>query len=135
MLSAQAPGHPAGLLRKARPSNGCFLAISARQPISTSAVEFVADRSANRPRSPNLSRPLLASCVWPVPLLESGTDVRSHPVLLGHRSLSTTAAICACDQQGVRHLRAPWSSATRPLRARRPSLTAQQERTTSAHRK
>ena len=77
--------------RQARPKEWLFPGDLPGQPISTSAVELVCRKARDQA---NISKPVTPHSLrhaFAVHLLESGTDVRTIQLLLGHRSLSTTA--------------------------------------------
>jgi integrase/recombinase XerD len=74
-----------------RPKEWLFDGDVAGQPISVSAVESACQKAHRRsglrkPVTPHSFRHAFA-----VHLLESGTDIRTTQLLLGHRSLATTA--------------------------------------------
>jgi site-specific recombinase XerD len=81
-----------GYWRVVRPEGGwLFEGDITGQPISTGAVELACRKARrlsriHKPISPHSMRHAFA-----VHLLESGTDVRTIQLLLGHRSLATTA--------------------------------------------
>lgn len=77
--------------KSAHPSTGLFPGEHPGQPITWSAVEMAcqkAHRAAGmtKPMTPHSLRHAFATH-----LLESGTDVRTIQLLLGHRSLATTS--------------------------------------------
>jgi len=77
--------------RKARPRQWLFPGDLPGQPISTSAVEFVCRQVREQAAIAKPVTPHSLRHAFAVHLLESGTDVRTIQLLLGHRSLSTTA--------------------------------------------
>lgn len=80
-----------GYWRTVRPKGWLFAGDTPGQPITRSAVELACQKARQlsgigKPISPHSMRHAFA-----VHLLESGTDVRTIQLLLGHRSLATTA--------------------------------------------
>ncbi|MCX6635884.1 MAG: tyrosine-type recombinase/integrase [Acidobacteria bacterium] len=80
-----------GYWRAVRPKGWLFEGDVSGQPITRSAVEVACQKARRlsgirKPISPHSMRHAFA-----VHLLESGTDVRTIQLLLGHRSLATTA--------------------------------------------
>jgi integrase/recombinase XerD len=99
-----------------RPQGGwLFAGDVAGQPITTDAVEL-ACRKARRlsgirkPISPHSMRHAFA-----VHLLESGTDVRTIQLLLGHRSLATTARYLRIATSKVCSTSSPLDLLPRPI--------------------
>ncbi len=77
--------------RAVRPKRWLFEGDVSGQPISTSAVELACQKAR---RLSGIRKPITPHSLrhgFAVHLLESGTDVRTIQLLLGHRSLATTA--------------------------------------------
>jgi site-specific recombinase XerD len=105
-----------GYWRAARPKGGWFFEGDVSgQPITTDAVEL-ACRNARRlsrirkPITPHSMRHAFA-----VHLLESGTDVRTIQLLLGHRSLATTARYLRIATSKVCSASSPLDLLPRPV--------------------
>ena len=109
--------------RAVRPKEWLFPGDHPGQPITTSAVEAacqVALRLSGiaKPVTPHSLRHAFA-----VHLLESGTDVRTIQLLLGHRSLSTTARYLRIATSKVCSTSSPLDLLPRPI-AVMPKLAA-----------
>jgi len=95
------------------------------QPISTSAVELACQKarrlsSIGKPITPHSMRHAFA-----VHLLESGTDVRTIQLLLGHRSLATTARYLRIATSKVCSTSSPLDLLPRPVCAESKPATPQ----------
>lgn len=80
-----------GYWRAVRPNEWLFEGDTSGQPISTSAVDLACRKAR---RLSGIRKPITPHSLrhgFAVHLLESGTDVRTIQLLLGHRSLTTTA--------------------------------------------
>ena len=105
-----------GYWRVVRPSGGwLFEGDIANQPINRSSVELACQKARRRsgirkPITPHSFRHAFA-----VHLLESGTDVRTIQLLLGHRSLATTARYLRIATSKVCSTSSPLDLLPRPL--------------------
>ena len=77
--------------RVAHPTTWLFPGGRPEQAISKAAVERACQKARRRARMAKPLTPHLLRHAFAVHLLESGTDVRTIQLLLGHRSLATTA--------------------------------------------
>jgi integrase/recombinase XerD len=101
--------------RAVRPKRWLFEGDTAGQPIRTSAVELACQKARRlfgirKPVTPHSLRHGFA-----VHLLESGTDVRTIQLLLGHRSLATTARYLRIATSKVCSTSSPLDLLPRPV--------------------
>jgi site-specific recombinase XerD len=85
--------------KAARPKEWLFPGIHDDQPITKNAVEAACQKAHRLSGLSKLVTPHSLRHAFAVHLLESGTDLRTIQLLLGHRSLGSTARYCA--QQDV----------------------------------
>jgi site-specific recombinase XerD len=101
--------------RAARPKGWLFEGNLSGQPITKDAVELACQKARRlsgigKPISPHSMRHAFA-----VHLLESGTDVRTIQLLLGHRSLATTARYLRIATSKVCSTSSPLDLLPRPV--------------------
>jgi site-specific recombinase XerD len=92
-----------------RPPHGDYLFPSPRpgQPLSRKAIWHVLRRAAVRARLRKRVTPHLLRHSFATHLLEAGTDIRVIQVLLGHRSLRTTARYALVSRAHVGTVQSP----------------------------
>jgi site-specific recombinase XerD len=111
--------------RAVRPKGCLFEGDMPGQPISRSAVELACQKARRlsgirKPISPHSMRHAFA-----VHLLESGTDVRTIQLLLGHRSLATTARYLRIATSKVCSTSSPLDLLPHPIPIEKPPATPQ----------
>ena len=116
------------ILRKywkaARPKEFLFPGIQEDQPITKDAVQTACQKAH---RLSGLSKPVTPHSLrhaFAVHLLESGTDVRTIQLLLGHRSLTTTARYLRIATSKVCATSSPLDLLPRPVPAKPEPLPA-----------
>ena len=105
-----------GYWRVVRPSGGwLFEGDIANQPINRSSVELACQKARRRSGIRKLITPHSFRHAFAVHLLESGTDVRTIQLLLGHRSLATTARYLRIATSKVCSTSSPLDLLPRPV--------------------
>jgi site-specific recombinase XerD len=99
-----------------RPPRGDYLFPSPRpgQPLSRKAVWHVLRRAARRARLRKRVTPHVLRHSFATHLLEAGTDIRVIQVLLGHRSLRTTARYALVSRAHVGTVQSPLDTLPSP---------------------
>jgi integrase/recombinase XerD len=100
-----------------RPTEWLFPGDRSGQPISTSAVEVACQSARSLSRITKPITPHSLRHAFAVHLLESGADVRTIQLLLGHRSLSTTARYLRIATSKVCATSSPLDLLPRPVAA------------------
>jgi integrase/recombinase XerD len=112
--------------RAVRPQGGwLFEGDIAGQPITTSAVELACRNARRLSRIRKPIKPHSMRHAFAVHLLESGTDVRTIQLLLGHRSLATTARYLRIATSKVCSASSPLDLLPRPIPVEPPPSTPQ----------
>ena len=88
---AEAAGRPPHWWQVERPRHWLFPGTRPETPITRRAVFLACRRAAQRARLAKAVSPHSLRHAFAVHLLEAGTDLRTIQLLLGHRSLATTA--------------------------------------------
>ena len=110
-----------GYYRTMRPKGWLFVGDVPGQPITRNAVELACQKARRisgigKPVSPHSMRHAFA-----VHLLEAGTDVRTIQLLLGHRSLATTARYLRIATSKVCSTSSPLDLLPRPIADPKPA--------------
>jgi integrase/recombinase XerD len=98
-----------------RPKNWLFEGDIPGQPINRSSVELACQKACQLPGNRKLITPHSLRHAFAVHLLESGTDVRTIQLLLGHRSLATTARYLRIATSKVCSASSPLDLLPRPI--------------------
>ena len=101
--------------RRERPTSWLFPVDRPGQPITRSSVEQACQKAHRRARIPKPISPHSMRHAFAVHLLEAGTDVRTIQLLLGHRSLATTARYLRIATTKVCSTMSPLDLLPRPI--------------------
>jgi len=110
--------------RAQRPTSWLFPGDHPSQPITSHTVREACQRAHRRSRLTKPVTPHALRHAFAVHLLEAGTDVRTIQLLLGHRSLETTARYLRIATTKVCATASPLDLLPRPLPASSTSTTA-----------
>ena len=100
-----------------RPKVWLFPGDQSNQPITAGAVEAVCQKARQLARMSKPVTPHSLRHAFAVHLLESGTDLRTIQLLMGHRSLATTAQYLRIATNKVCATTSPLDLLPRPVRA------------------
>ena len=106
--------------RRERPTSWLFPGDRPGRHITRSAVEQACEKAHRRARIPKPVTPHSMRHAFAVHLLEAGTDVRTIQLLLGHRSLATTARYLRIATSKVCSTTSPLDLLPRPIRPEPP---------------
>ncbi len=107
--------------RRERPRVWLFPGDRPEEHITRSAVEDACHKAQRRSRIPKPITPHSLRHAFAVHLLESGTDVRTIQLLLGHRSLATTARYLRIATSKVCSTTSPLDLLPRPIPPEAPA--------------
>jgi site-specific recombinase XerD len=111
--------------RAVRPQDWLFEGDVPRQPIHRSSVELACQKARRLSRIRKPITPHSMRHAFAVHLLESGTDVRTIQLLLGHRSLATTARYLRIATSKVCSTSSPLDLLPHPVPMEAPPATPQ----------
>jgi len=100
--------------RHSRPKGWLFPGNSADKPITTKAVFLMIRKSAARAKLTKTVSPHVLRHSFATHLLESGTDVRTIQLLLGHKDLETTVVYLHVSQHHIQRTVSPLDTLSRP---------------------
>ena len=108
--------------RRERPTSWLFPGDRPGQHISKDAVDQACQNARRRSRIPKPVTPHSFRHAFAVHLLEAGTDVRTIQLLLGHRSLATTARYLRIATTKVCSTTSPLDLLPRPIASEPPPV-------------
>jgi integrase/recombinase XerD len=111
--------------RVERPKGWLFPGDAASSHIDRQTVEWACQKAHRRCRIPKPITPHCLQHAFAVHLLESGTDVRTIQLLLGHRNLATTATYLRIATTKVCATKSPLDLLPQPLSAEPKPAVAQ----------
>ncbi len=115
MLSARLLETLRSYWRAVRPNEWLFEGDIPGRPIDRSSVELACQKAHRLSRITKPVTPHSLSHAFAVHLLEAGTDIRTIQLLLGHRSLSTTARYLRLSASKVCSTSSPLDLLPRPI--------------------
>jgi len=108
--------------RAVRPKEWLFPSVRDDQPITKDAVEVACQKAHRLARLPKRVTPHSLRHAFAVHLLESGTDIRTIQLLLGHRSSATTSKYLHIATSRVCATSSPLDLLPHPARAEPPPI-------------
>jgi len=114
-----------GYWKAVRPKEWLFEGDIAGQPINRSSVELACQKACQLPGNRKAITPHSLRHAFAVHLLEAGTDIRTIQLLLGHRSLSTTARYLRLATSKVCSTSSPLDLLPRPIPVEPEPITPQ----------
>ena len=100
--------------KQCRSSRWLFPGYKVNQPITTKAVFLMVQKAAVRAKITKTVSPHALRHSFATHLLESGTDVRTIQLLLGHKELETTVVYLHVSQHHLQNTVSPLDALSRP---------------------
>jgi site-specific recombinase XerD len=100
--------------KQRRPKRWLFPGAKADKPITTKAVFLMIRKAATRAKITKTVSPHVLRHSFATHLLESGTDVRTIQLLLGHKDLETTVVYLHVSQHHIKNTLSPLDALSRP---------------------